>query len=352
VVEFQIHGSAAVISAVLAALAAQPGLRIAEPGEFTRRALENGCLDLAQVEGLADLIDAETDSQRRQAARVLSGAVGQRAAGWRERMVRASALIEATIDFADEDVPVDVVPEVHAIIAGLLTELRAEIAGSAATERLRDGFEVAILGVPNAGKSTLLNALAGREAALTSHVAGTTRDVIEVRMDLRGLPVTFLDTAGLRATEDPVEVMGIGRALSRAEAADLRVVLLDDHGLPPGIALRDGDIVVRGKSDLGTGDVSGLTGAGVEALLLRIADVLAPRTVSASVITHARHRRAVMDAVSSLESASDALQADDKPVELVAEDLRRAVRAMLALVGKVDVETILGEIFARFCIGK
>jgi tRNA modification GTPase len=352
VVELHTHGSAAVVAAVLRALAAQPGLRMAEPGEFTRRALENGCLDLAQVEGLADLIDAETEAQRRQAFRVLSGAIGQRASGWRERMIRAAALIEATIDFADEDVPVDVRPEVTALIDGLLADLRAEVQGAAATERLRDGFEVAIVGAPNAGKSTLLNILAGREAALTSHVAGTTRDVIEVRMDLRGLPVTLLDTAGLRQTDDVVEAMGVDRALSRARAADLRVFLLDEDGLPGGLQPRAADIVLRGKADLSGGDISGLTGHGVDALLDGIFDRLSPRAASSAVITHERHRQAIERAIGALESARLAVEDRFGANELVAEDLRRAVRAMGSLVGRVDVEALLGEIFARFCIGK
>ena len=352
VVELHTHGSPAVLTAVLRALAAQPGLRMADPGEFTRRALENGRLDLAQVEGLADLIDAETEAQRRQAFRVLSGAVGQRAMSWRARMVRAAALIEATIDFADEDVPVDVRPEVFALIGGLLTDLRAEVQGAAATERLRDGFEVAIVGAPNSGKSTLLNKLAGREAALTSHIAGTTRDVIEVRMDLRGLPVTLLDTAGLRQTDDAIESMGVDRALSRAREADLRVFLLDDSGLAFDLSPHPADIVLRGKADISGGDVSGLTGQGIDALLDRIIAELSPRATTSAVITHERHRLAIERAIGALESAQIALESGGEAGELVAEDLRRAIRAMESLVGKVDVETLLGEIFARFCIGK
>lgn len=350
VVEFHCHGSSAVVSAILSALSSQAGLRLAEPGEFTRKALENGRLDLAQVEGLADLIDAETEAQRRQALRVFEGAVGRKAEDWRQRLLRAAALLEATIDFADEDVPVDVAPEVLDLIDGLLRDLRAETAGSAVAERLRDGFEVAIIGAPNAGKSTLLNRLARREVALTSEVAGTTRDVIEVRMDLRGLPVTLLDTAGLRETGDRVEAAGVSRARTRAAAADLRVILLDDSGMPEGVVPDAEDIVVRGKADLAGDGVSGLTGAGVDALLDRIARVLEGRMASVGTITRTRHRQAVETAIRALESARD--QVRNGVAELAAEDLRRAIRGMAVLVGKLDVETVLGEIFARFCIGK
>lgn len=351
VVEFHCHGSAAVVSAVLGALAAQPRLRLAEPGEFTRRALENGRLDLAQVEGLADLVAAETEAQRRQAMRVFDGAVGRRVMAWRAELVRAAALLEATIDFADEDVPVDVVPEASAVIDCLLRELRAEVAGSAVAERLRDGFEVAIVGAPNAGKSTLLNRLAQRDVALTSEAAGTTRDVIEVRMDLHGLPVTLLDTAGLRETQDPVESAGVARARQRAAAADLRVILCDADGLPAGVQPGPDDIVVRGKSDLHGGQgVSGLTGAGVDALLARIAEVLGQRTAGAGVITRTRQRQSVEAAISALESAQDRVR--EGCAELAAEEVRLAMRALAVLVGKVDVETVLGEVFARFCIGK
>ena len=230
--ELHLHGATATVAAVLRVLGDMPGLRQAGPGEFTRRALENGNLDLAQVEGLADLIEAETEAQRKQALRVLSGEIGARAQGWRKGLIRAAALLEATIDFADEDVPVDVTPEVRTLIADVMTTLRAELAGYGASERIRDGYEVAIVGRPNAGKSTLLNALAGREAAITSEFAGTTRDIIEVRMDLGGLPVTVLDTAGLREAEDAVEAIGVSRALDRAEKADLRVFLLDGADLP------------------------------------------------------------------------------------------------------------------------
>ena len=352
-VELQVHGSLGVIKALTQALAAI-GLRPAEAGEFTRRALENGRLDLAQVEGLADLIDAETESQRRQALRVLSGAVGNRAEGWRKDLIRAGALVEATIDFADEDVPVDVTPEVLGLIDGLLTDLRREIAGTSVAERVRDGFEVAILGAPNAGKSTLLNALAGREAAITSEIAGTTRDVIEVRMDLGGLAVTLLDTAGLRETVDRVEQIGVTRALERAGAADLRVFLLDHPTETLLMSPRVGDIVVQGKADLhpGLDAVSGRTGQGLDQLVARISAVLVGKAASAGVMTRERHRVAMIRAVEAMESARHQVQGPGGAAELVALDLRRAARALDVLVGRVDTEDLLDEIFASFCIGK
>jgi tRNA modification GTPase len=353
IVELQVHGSLGVIKALTQALA-QMGLRQAEAGEFTRRALENGRLDLAQVEGLADLIDAETEAQRRQALRVLSGAVGKRAEGWRKDLIRAGALVEATIDFADEDVPVDVTPEVLGLIDGLLADLRREIAGTAVAERVRDGFEVAIIGAPNAGKSTLLNALTGREAAITSEIAGTTRDVIEVRMDLDGLAVTLLDTAGLRETLDPVEQIGVGRALSRAAAADLRVFLLDHPGEVLLMTPQADDIVVQGKADLHPTDgaVSGRTGQGLDQLVARITAVLAEKAASAGVMTRERHRVAMIRAVEAMESARHQVEGVHGAAELVALDLRRAGRALDALVGRVDTEDLLDEIFASFCIGK
>jgi tRNA modification GTPase len=355
VVELQLHGGPAVVGAVLRALAEQPGLRLAEPGEFTRRALENGVLDLTQVEGLADLIDAETEAQRRQAVRVLSGSVGQRVEGWRRDLIRAGALLEATIDFADEDVPVDVSPEVLALIDGLMADLGREAAGVKAAERIRDGFEVAIVGAPNAGKSTLLNQLAGREAAITSEIAGTTRDVIEVRMEIAGLPVTFLDTAGLRDTDDRLERAGIDRALARAEAADLRLFLTDDASIQ-GLEPRGDDLVVLGKADTRSSisglAVSGRTGAGVAALMDRIGEILEVRVASAGALIRERHRVAVTGAIAALAEARAEVVRGDSRVELAAEYLRAAVRALDALVGRVDVDDLLGEIFASFCIGK
>ena len=354
-VEFHVHGSLAVLSSLLAALSAQDGLRAAEAGEFTRRALENGQLDLAQVEGLADLIEAETEAQRRHAMSLMQGRLRDLAESWRQALVRAAALLEATIDFVEEDVPVDVVPEVTELTAGVLQDLQAEVKGFGAAERLRDGYEVALIGRPNAGKSTLLNALAGRDAAITSTVAGTTRDVIEVRMAVRGLPVTVLDTAGLRDAQDEIEQIGIARTVSRADAADLRIFLLDDSGEVPLVKGRPGDLFVRGKADLappGGLAVSGKTGAGITTLVEAVGDALEQKSASAATINRARHLEAVSRAIRALESARSEVKAGPDRVELAAELLRQAIRALDSLIGRVDVEDVLDEIFSSFCIGK
>lgn len=359
VIELHLHGSTAVVAAVMSALSQIAGLRLAEAGEFTRRALENGCLDLTQVEGLADLIDAETEAQRVQSLRVLSGAIGRKVEGWRRDLVRAAALVEATIDFAEEDVPVDVMPEVRNLLASLLKDLRSEAEGARVAERIRDGFEVAIVGRPNAGKSTLLNALVGRKAAITSVVAGTTRDVIEVRMDLNGLAVTFLDTAGIRNTSDHVESLGIDMALERAQMADMRVFLLDESGTVDRVRPQPGDLHIAGKSDIAvlqSGDfdasVSGLTGSGITELMAEIYRRLAERTSAVGTMTRERHRLAVGGAMMGLESATIELEKPDVVAELAAEWLRLASRELEILLGRIDVESLLAEIFASFCIGK
>ncbi len=354
VVELHVHGSVAVVSALLDVLSRMPGLRLAEPGEFTRRAMDAGRLDLSQVEGLADLIDAETDAQRHQALRVMQGELSDRTEQWRDHLLHALALIEATIDFADEDVPVDVVPDVVSELTSVQSDLGKQLQGADAAERIRSGFEVAIVGRPNAGKSSLLNRLAGRQAAITSDVAGTTRDVIEVRMDLAGLPVTVLDTAGLRESENEVEAIGIALAQDRAAAADMRIYLLEPEQVEPdgGIVMQSDDLVVRGKSDLSSGDVSSVTGEGLDALVNEITSRLKARSQGASLVIRARQREALTRGAAALSSALNSLQVGAVDLELISEDVRTAVVALDSLVGRVDVEDILGEIFGRFCIGK
>ncbi|MFT4715435.1 MAG: tRNA modification GTPase [Paracoccaceae bacterium] len=357
VVEFHVHGSPAIIGSILTTLGQNPDLRLAKPGEFTRQALENGCLDLAQVEGLGDLIEAETEAQRKQAMRVFEGALGAKADIWRRDLIRAVSLLEAVIDFADEDVPTDVTPEVLALLDDVITTLKKESDGSRISERIRDGFEVAIIGAPNVGKSSLLNRLAGRDAAITSEIAGTTRDVIEVRMDLGGLAVTFLDTAGLRQTSDKVEALGVELAVRRAKKADLRVFLeVPDSQERLGLAARPDDILAQGKSDLYNYNngvaVSGRTGDGVSELVSTIADRLAKLAAGAATATRARHRQAIDTSISLLITARDVVVNAPDHSELATEDLHQAIRALDSLIGRVDVEHVLDEIFASFCLGK
>ena len=354
VLEFQTHGSPAVISALLCHLGALHGLRPADPGEFTRRALANGRLDLPQVEALADLLESETEAQRRQAMRVFSGMLGKTCAEWRAALIRALALLEVTLDFADEEVPTDVFSEVRDLLTGVLCGLEGQISGFRVAERIRSGFEVAILGAPNAGKSTLLNTLAGREAAITSEHAGTTRDVIEVAMDLGGLPVTLLDTAGLRESSDAVESIGIARARARARAADLRV-FLDQEGQSFAELWQEGDIILRAKADLyrdAQEGVSGLTGQGVDRLIERITTVLGARAQGGGMAIRARHESAMRRGAEALGAALSALDAGEAATDIAAEEIHAAVRALDSLVGRIDVETVLGEIFASFCLGK
>ncbi len=353
IAELHLHGSIAIINAVLRELGEIAGFREAEPGEFTRRALENDRLDLAQVEGLADLIESETEAQRLQAMRVFSGALGRKAEEWRSLAIRAAALLEATIDFADEEVPDDVSDEALVLIDRLSDALEKESRGVKVAERIREGFEVAIIGPPNVGKSTLLNALAGRDAAITSEIAGTTRDVIEVRMDLKGLPVTLLDTAGLRETSDTVEQIGVNRALERARRADLRIFLHDGGGAA-GLNPDAEDIVIRGKGDLTDeeGAVSGLTGKGLDALVDQIACILEKRARASQTAIRKRHRLAIDQAREALTTARNMVKNNGEHMELAAEELRAAIRALDSLIGRVDVEDLLDEIFSSFCLGK
>jgi tRNA modification GTPase len=354
IVELHLHGSIAIVRRVLDELGTHGETRLAHPGEFTRRALENGRLDLVQVEGLADLIEAETEAQRKQALRVLSGALGSKVEGWRRDLIRAAALLEATIDFADEDVPVDVSDEVRDLLVRVSDELTVEIEGTGAAERIRSGFEVAIVGAPNVGKSTLLNRLAGREAAITSSIAGTTRDVIEVRMDLGGLPVTLLDTAGIRESADEIEALGVQLALRRAAQADLRVFLLDQGEAPP-IPIAAGDIVLRAKADLSKmsyPSVSGITGAGLDELLGEIEAVLSELASGAGLATHERHAAAMKLALHGLKSSFNLLEFGPDQYDVVAAELRLGIHALEALVGRIDAENLLDEIFVSFCLGK
>lgn len=354
VCEFHVHGSSAVVATVLKTLRSLDGLRMAEPGEFTRRALENGKLDLAQVEGLADLIDAETEAQRRQAHQLFVGSLGKKVEIWRKNLIRAASLLEATIDFADEDVPVDVTPEVSELLDAVASDLLCEVKGVSIAERIRAGFEIAIVGPPNVGKSTLLNALAGREAAITSEYEGTTRDVIEVRMDLDGFPVTVLDTAGVREASDIVEKIGVSKTRERAELADLRVFLSEDPS-DLGVIVQEDDLHFLPKADLresSAGAISGVTGEGIDHLVRSISEILFQKSASVGLATRERHKDAMEQALTALQRAESSLSAGSLQYDMAAEDLRAAIRALEMLVGRIDVETLLDEVFSSFCIGK
>lgn len=364
IVELHLHGGSAVRSAVLAALGAVPGLRLAEPGEFTRRAFLNGKLDLTEVEGLADLIDAETEGQRRQALRQLDGEVGRAVVRWREALLDALAQLESSMDFSDErDIPDDVAAPARVTVARVSNAMEALLARGRFAERVREGFTVVIAGPPNAGKSTLLNAIARRDVAIVSDRPGTTRDALELRCDLAGLPVTFVDTAGLRESADTIEQEGVRRSLALAGGADLVLVLADGSQGTEAAPLLDADpgrmLHVTTKADLGRcyevlgGDVavSALTGAGLPELLALVADRLrAGRSPGDAGLTRERHRMAVAEARAALERAL--AQDWEAAPELVAEDLRAALFDLGRLVGQVGVDDVLDRIFDAFCIGK
>ena len=368
VAELHIHGSRAVALALAAVLVRLPGLRPAAPGEFTRRAFEHGKLDLTAAEGLADLVAAETAAQRRQALRQLAGEFGRLCEAWRARLLRALAQIEAEIDFPEEGLPENLWRGVRAEAQALRGEIACHLADDRRGERLRDGLAVAILGPPNAGKSSLMNALARREVAITAASAGTTRDVIEVALDLGGYPLLLADTAGLRAAADAVEEEGVRRAHARAAAADLKLIVVDATQ-PEGSAAVAGVVdaaalVVANKIDLAPGGaadwadrlgagpalrLSVRTGEGMAALLARLEAEVARRFSAggAPAITRARHRQALEATLSAL----DRFFAAPLP-ELAAEDLRAATRSLGRITGRVDVEDLLDVIFREFCIGK
>ena len=353
VVELHLHGSSAVVSSTIDLLNNIKGLRLAEAGEFTRRSLDNGKIDLAQVEGLADLIDAETDAQHKQAARVFTGALGRKTKEWRDTLIKAAALLVATIDFSDEEVPEEVTSEVETLINTVLMELDKEIVGVHTAERIRAGFEVAIVGAPNLGKSTLLNFLVGRDAAITSDISGTTRDIIEVKLNLRGLPVTILDTAGIRESIDVVEEIGISRALERSNLCDLRIVLSEDGMYPSGLVPKETDIVCSAKDDDGKrGGVSGKTGAGVDNLKHNIWTYLNNKTQDVGIATRERHRTSMVDAKQFLNNAIVLLRSGPEYYDVTAEEIRAATHALDSLIGRIGIENILDEVFSSFCLGK
>jgi tRNA modification GTPase len=360
VAEFHLHGSRAVLAAVMQVLG-RLGLRVAEPGEFTRRAFLNGKLDLLQAEAIADLAAAETEAQRRQALCQLDGALGDIYRDWSRRLTRVLAHLEAAIDFPDEDLPPEIEDHVLGETQALIAELERHLADGHRGERLRDGIMVAIIGPPNAGKSSLLNRIARRDAVITSPLAGTTRDIVEVAIELEGYPVVLADTAGLRDSDDVVEQEGLRRALRRAEEAEIRLFVFDARRPaeacgakawpgPDTILVANKIDLVRGRSDHPTSAplISALTGEGIDTLLSELGErVRETYRIETPVLTRARHRQALEEAALSLRRALGAALP-----ELRAEDLRLALRSLGRITGAVDVEDLLDVIFRDFCIGK
>ncbi|MCC6001835.1 MAG: tRNA uridine-5-carboxymethylaminomethyl(34) synthesis GTPase MnmE [Pararhodobacter sp.] len=350
--EFHVHGSPAVIQAVLAACLSHDDIRAALPGEFTRRAYEAGNLSILQVEGLADLIDADTQKQRKLALQLFGGGAQAEAAEWREEMLKALSLIEAGIDFSDEELPDGLKETVAGIVRQTIRRLDKQLSSRRVSERIRDGATVAIVGKVNVGKSTLLNALTGREVALTSEYAGTTRDVIEVRLDIDGVPVSLIDTAGVRETADPVESLGIERGKLRAEEADLRIYLKEtpEEAVMP---QSENDIVLLAKCDLwGLPGVSGRTGEGVDALIARLSERLIDTALPSSMFSRERHFDSLLSARKALGDAARMLESDERADEMISFLIREAATSLDSLIGHIDVEEVLGGIFAKFCIGK
>ena len=359
--EVSVTGGRAVTSAVVKALALIPGLRPAEPGEFAWRAFLNGKIDLSEVEGLADLVEAETEAQRRQAQNIAGGALSRECEAIRVKLLEAMAAVETQIDFTDvEDASDFTLESVRAAARAAIERIDRALATADAAQRLREGFTIVIAGPPNVGKSTLINALAGRDVAITSPIPGTTRDLIEVFLDLRGYPVILVDTAGIRQSQDPIEQEGVARARRRANNADLALWLDDGGGsYPP--SLESPTLAVLTKIDLGQADILGAgraelaisakTGAGIGRLLDVIAELAEERMSSRepALLTLERHRRGFQGARQALASA---LASDAVEPELIAEDLRRAAFAMDRIVGRIGAEDVLGEIFARLCVGK
>ncbi|THD74282.1 MAG: tRNA uridine-5-carboxymethylaminomethyl(34) synthesis GTPase MnmE [Phenylobacterium sp.] len=368
--EFHVHGGPAVVEALIAALTAL-GLRLAEPGEFTRRAFENGKLDLAQAEGVADLVQAETEAQHRQALAQLGGRLSQVQARWRAALTEALAMFEAAVDFPDEEVPADVAARARPVLEALAEELEAAAADVSRGERVREGYRIALLGAPNAGKSTLLNAVAGRDAAIVTATPGTTRDVIEVPMVLAGYKLLLADTAGLRESDSEIEAEGVRRARAWADGADLRLWVVD--GSQPEIIevpreLQPGDLCVVTKRDLPENEAGWRAmedaqerGLGVASVTAKspndmgwLKELLSERVIEAlsgaepPAATQARHRELLTEAAARLRQAL----AEADRLELAAEDVRLAARALDRITGRIDPEAVLGRIFATFCIGK
>lgn len=357
VVEYHIHGSRAVIIRLLAIFAALPEIRAAEPGEFTRRAFLNGKMDLTAAEGLADLIDAETEAQQKQALRLMDGDAALFYTNLRKDIAEVLALLEAYIDFPDEEIPEHVLADIDAAIAPLAESIDRQLAGASSAERIRDGVRIAIIGAPNVGKSSLMNWLAKREVAIVSHIAGTTRDVIEVYMNIEGYSVILSDTAGLREATEEIEQEGIRRSLERAKEADICIRVVDKEE-ELGEKTPDNNLVVFNKADLGLPAslpanalaISVKERTGLEVFMQALKERVAQACLGESLyVTHARHRAHLTQALAHLKRFH---HARDAGLELGCEELRRAATEIGRITGIITADEVLGLIFSRFCIGK
>ena len=357
-VEYHVHGSRAVVASLLEVLGDGFGLTVAEPGEFTRRALENGCLDLSQVEGLSYLINSETKEQQNQSLRVFSGHLGDKIKEWRSSVLKCITLTEIMIDFSDEDVPQNTVPQINDELALLRLQLINELESYKRSQIIRDGFDVTIVGKPNVGKSSLLNYLAGSEKAIVSETAGTTRDLIELKIDLKGFAVNFFDTAGIHNSQDKIELIGMEKAVTQAKNSNMRIFLLEPGDNVNGfnIDIKEDDLIFCAKSDCQSYEpyegISAKTGYGVSVMLSKIISKFNNLSSYSGSLLTARHKKAIRTSISFLESAQIELKREEVRVELVAEELRSLISGLDVLVGKIGVEDLLGSIFSSFCIGK
>ncbi len=356
-VEFNLHGSNAVIKKMLEILCKQKNSRIAYPGEFTQRAFENNKLDLSQVEGIYNLIEAETESQRKLSLKILEGSLGIKVKKWKTQLINILSLLEASIDFSEEELPKDILKEIQNNIYKIKLDFQKELKGSKVADSINNFFEVAIVGKPNVGKSTLLNYLSQKNTSIVTNVPGTTRDIIEVKLDIKGLPVVFLDTAGLHKSNDKVEKIGIKRTLERLSKVDLRIFLINNNKELKTFEklIKNHDLVFFAKNDLKNKrnkGISGKTGEGTDLLFDQVFNLFSKKTSSVGSVVNNRHRLIIKNSLFFIDDALSKCNSSFDKVEMIAEDIRHTINELNFLTGKVGVEDILSNIFSKFCIGK